>query len=99
MDRQNYRVTVELAEKFDRRSPDDLEHRRIQLAMYEPTIGRGDSNSTAISISLRGDTEPEAAEIATTLINRNANPNRVGLVKTVVVPVVATDDRTAPDPL
>lgn len=85
-------MAVELAENFESLTLGDLEYRGTQLDMYESTIGRGASNATAVTISLRGDTPLEVAEVANSLIKRLANPNQVAIVSTVVTPVVATAD-------
>lgn len=80
-----FNATVELAERFDSLDQADLDNRLDQLVDFHPAIGWGDQNGTAITITFRGDTVLEVADVARRQINKYANPNQVEILNVSVV--------------
>ncbi|MFF2112489.1 hypothetical protein [Rhodococcus koreensis] len=96
--RRMYNATIELAERFDTLTEDDLDHRLDQLCGFDPAIGRGE-RGTAITISLITDGPDEAGEVVRTLIAQRANPNQVDIANSTVTTAEEFDRTNGIEPV
>ena len=84
MARQEFIVSIELAERFDGLTQDDLDDRYEGLDAFTPKIEWGAAHGTTITLRVLGDTTVEARDLAQGLVDLHANPNQVHRLTTSV---------------